>query len=220
MIYMDYLFYGSLVFIPFNFLHFNIIQSISLFYGINSWHWYISQGLPIILTTFILFIIIGINSSRKKPHDWQHIKPLLQLIAWVIMGYSLLGHKEFRFLYPLLSIFIIIAGYGLKELQESSEDSNNDNDDNSNHNNNNFISQRYLKFSIIFLIVTNLPLIYYANTVHQKGVVEVMDYLRKEVDNKKVQDIGFMMPCHSTPFYSNLHRNVTMWFLTCEPPLK
>ncbi|CAG8436439.1 3836_t:CDS:2 [Diversispora eburnea] len=74
-------------------------------------------------------------------------------------------------------------------------------------------------FVIICLILTNLPLAYYANTVHQRGVVEVMDYLRKEVDNKKVENIGFLMPCHSTPFYSNLHRNIAMWFLTCEPPL-
>lgn len=27
----------------------------------------------------------------------------------------------------------------------------------------------------------------------------------------------FLMPCHSTPYFSHIHENVTMRFLTCEP---
>ncbi|CAG8621289.1 8562_t:CDS:2, partial [Racocetra persica] len=76
-----------------------------------------------------------------------------------------------------------------------------------------------LKFSIIFLIVTNVPMAYYTATIHQSGVIEVMDYLRDEADKGNVKNIGFLVPCHSTPFYSNLHRNLEMWFLTCEPPV-
>ncbi|CAG8762231.1 18257_t:CDS:2, partial [Gigaspora rosea] len=51
------------------------------------------------------------------------------------------------------------------------------------------------------------------------GVIEVMNYLRDEADKGNIKDIGFLAPCHSTPFYSNLHKNLKMWFLTCEPPL-
>lgn len=29
--------------------------------------------------------------------------------------------------------------------------------------------------------------------------------------------IYFLMPCHSTPFYSHVHENVTMKFISCEP---
>ncbi|CAG8510353.1 8863_t:CDS:2 [Cetraspora pellucida] len=77
----------------------------------------------------------------------------------------------------------------------------------------------WLNFSIIFLVVTNVPMAYYAATIHQSGVVEVMNYLRDEADKGNVKNIGFLAPCHSTPFYSNLHRNLEMWFLTCEPLL-
>ena len=32
-------------------------------------------------------------------------------------------------------------------------------------------------------------------------------------------DILFLMPCHSTPYYSFLHANVSLRFLTCPPNL-
>lgn len=32
--------------------------------------------------------------------------------------------------------------------------------------------------------------------------------------------VFFMMPCHSTPFYSHVHVNISMRFLTCEPNFK
>jgi len=72
---------------------------------------------------------------------------------------------------------------------------------------------------VIFLVITNVPLAYYANFVHQRGVVDVMNYLRNEARLGKVREIGFLMPCNSTPFYSNFHFNLSMWYLTCDPPL-
>ncbi|CAG8562542.1 14430_t:CDS:10, partial [Acaulospora morrowiae] len=186
------------------------LQSISLFYGVHPWHWYLTQGLPVILTSLISFIIFGIQSSMKKPHDWQHVKSLLQLIGWVVAVYSLLGHKEFRFMYPLLPIFILIAGYGFQKIHDNVKSGSDEARTR---------SRKYLKLSVSFFLLTNIPMAYYASIVHQSGVIEVMNYLRKEVDNGGVKDIGFLMPCHSTPFYSNLHRRIDMWFLTCEPPL-
>ncbi|KAF0460341.1 GPI mannosyltransferase 3 [Gigaspora margarita] len=212
MIIIDYKFYGTFVFVPLNFLHFNIFKSISLFYGTHPWHWYFSQGLLVVLTTLIPFVAIGIYSARKNPRYWIRIKPLLQLCIWVLLCYSLLGHKEFRFIYPLLPIFVIISGIGIDEISSIKNS----------HLANSFTNSKksaWLKFSIIFLVITNVPIAYYASTIHQSGVIEVMNYLRDEADKGNIKDIGFLAPCHSTPFYSNLHRNLKMWFLTCEPPL-
>ena len=61
--------------------------------------------------------------------------------------------------------------------------------------------------------------------VHQRGTIDVMPALAniartyKDEFNQPAK-IFFMMPCHSTPFYSHIHYNVTMRFLTCEPNLK
>ncbi|KAF8794530.1 GPI mannosyltransferase 3 like protein [Argiope bruennichi] len=34
---------------------------------------------------------------------------------------------------------------------------------------------------------------------------------------KKNSNVLFLMPCHSTPYYSYIHQNVSMKFLSCEP---
>ncbi|KAG9295804.1 hypothetical protein G9A89_009033 [Geosiphon pyriformis] len=198
MITLDYAFYKTLVFIPLNFLRVNVFQSISIFYGAHPWHWYLTQGIPVVTTTLLPFMIKGMISSLTA--YGSRTKILVALMLWVIFGYSLISHKEFRFIYPFLPIANIFAGFALKEISQNS-------------------TKKYYRASIVFLIVTNVPLAYYASCIHQRGVIDVMDYLRLEIDKGKVDDIGFLMPCHSTPFYSNLHRNISMWFLTCEPPL-
>ncbi|RIA93004.1 Glycosyltransferase Family 22 protein [Glomus cerebriforme] len=200
---IDHTFYGEIVFVPINFLYVNVIQSISLFYGSHPWHWYLSQGIPFITTTLLPFMLKGIYdiyTDKNSFYHYQSIKTLVWLMILVVFGYSLLSHKEFRFIYPLLPIMVICAGYCLHG-----------------------ISLRYqkkiLRITVIFLIITNIPLAYYANFVHQRGVVDVMDYLRNEARLGKVREIGFLMPCNSTPFYSNFHFNLSMWYLTCDPPL-
>ncbi|CAG8454931.1 2895_t:CDS:2 [Ambispora gerdemannii] len=204
MITLDYTFYRTIVFVPFNFFRVNVFQSISLFYGAHPWHWYFTQGIPVVAASFLPFIIKGIISSEPL---LPRTKPFVSLMLWVIIGYSFLGHKEFRFIYPILPIAIIFSGFGLAEIARTTEQSQNS------------IHRHYFKASIVILIITQIPLAYYTSFIHQRGVVDVIDYLRIEVKQGKVKDIGFLMPCHSTPFYSNMHQNVTMWFLTCEPPM-
>ncbi|PWA03680.1 hypothetical protein BB558_000182 [Smittium angustum] len=45
-----------------------------------------------------------------------------------------------------------------------------------------------------------------------------MDYIRINAQADLIKDVGFIMPCHSTPFYSHVHKKIPMWFLSCEPP--
>lgn len=57
---------------------------------------------------------------------------------------------------------------------------------------------------MIFLAVTNIPLMLYTSTVHQRGTIDVMDYI--QVESTKIRkdnemSVVFLMPCHSTPFY-------------------
>ena len=89
-----------------------------------------------------------------------------------------------------------------------------------------------------FLVLTGLNILisigigYYAGQVHQRGVIDVVDYLRHEYEHKLMQPpadvgfsnrnitVGFFMPCHSTPWRSHLvHPEIDAWALTCEPPL-
>jgi phosphatidylinositol glycan class B len=67
------------------------------------------------------------------------------------------------------------------------------------------------------LLAPLLPYLY-LNTLHGRAQVQVMDVLRRG-DVGNVTGLVALMPCHSTPWTSALHRDVPAWFLTCEPPL-
>ena len=85
---LDRIIYGSWIIVPFNFLKFNFLSSGGDYYGTHPWHWYLIQGFPVMLFTFLPFSIAGIIYSKQ----WK----LSGLIGWVIGIYSVLGHKEFR----------------------------------------------------------------------------------------------------------------------------
>ena len=105
---IDRLFFGEWVFTPLNFLRFNLVNNISLFYGSHPWHWYLSQGIPVVFLTFTPLVVLGI--ARSKRFD------LAVLMGWTVLVYSCLGHKEFRFLLPLLPLGLSYVGFYLFSL--------------------------------------------------------------------------------------------------------
>jgi hypothetical protein len=71
--------------------------------------------------------------------------------------------------------------------------------------------------SLVFLVVTQVPMALYFSLVHQRGAVKVMEYLAGEAQGGRVLGVWFLMPCHSTPFYSHLHAPIPMRTLDCSP---
>ncbi|KAI7852461.1 Alg9-like mannosyltransferase family-domain-containing protein [Circinella umbellata] len=184
----------KLVLTPINFFKINVLQSISLIYGVHPWHWYISQGVPVILTTMLPFALYGYRCTPDKAKD---ARSLGHLIIWVLGAYSLLSHKEFRFIFPVVPLMLIFVANGLSN-----------------------IPTRWRKLSAIALMVTQVPMALYLSLWHQRGVTDVMLWIREQANNSSVHSVGVLMPCHSTPWQSVVHRSdVDMWFLTCEPPL-
>lgn len=187
---------NHLVFTPYTFFKVNVVNNISLFYGVHTWHWYLSQGIPVIFTTFIPFIAYGLYRIYHFKVLFQRMKSLLYLVVWVVFVYSLLPHKEFRFIFPIVPIVLIIAAYGIQQMPT-----------------------KWRSRSILFLIVTQIPMALYLSLWHQRGVMDVMLSIRNEAKQNPNMSVGIIMPCHSTPWYSIVHENLDMWFLTCEPPL-
>ncbi|KAK9097974.1 hypothetical protein Syun_025019 [Stephania yunnanensis] len=202
---LDWWMYGYQTLVPLNFLKFNFLSSGGDYYGTHKWHWYLTQGFPVMLFTFLPFCIVGIFQSKR----WK----LFGLMAWVIGLYSLLGHKEFRFVLPVLPIALMFSGYSLATL-EAGVGSNNKRKIPS-KNDNNRTSKVWL--AILFLLSTNLPMALYMSLVHQRGSEDVMYFLSKEERDDKVRSVLFLTPCHATPYYSALHRNLPMRFLDCSP---
>ncbi|CAI9102775.1 OLC1v1001100C1 [Oldenlandia corymbosa var. corymbosa] len=199
---LDRLMYGSWVFVPVNFLKFNFLSSGGDYYGTHPWHWYFTQGFTVMLSTFLPFMVAGIVMSKK----WK----LSGLIAWVLGIYSLLGHKEFRFVLPVLPIALMFSGYALAKLGRIGH---------SNGRNKTPRTSSPLKkqLAVALILATNIPMALYMSMVHQRGTEDVMYYLANNIVDGKVKSILFLTPCHATPYYSTLHHEIPMRFLDCTP---
>ncbi|RKP21165.1 hypothetical protein ROZALSC1DRAFT_27412 [Rozella allomycis CSF55] len=115
------------------------------------------------------------------------------IVFSTILFYSALSHKEFRFIHPILPIIHLYCGVSMKSL-----------------------SRKWTRIIVFLILLFNIPLAIYFSCVHQRGVIEITNYIR---ENVKGGDLFLMMPCHSTPLYSYIHNNVNIRMLTCEPPL-
>lgn len=193
---IDSIFYGKLVFTPWKFLEFNVNQGISSFYGVHWGFWYITQGLPVILMSFVPAFLMGVTSNYSR------YRSLFNALAFTLTTLSLLSHKEFRFLSVILPIIFIFISLGTKQLVLLAK------------------SSKYLRSFLVLSFLIQIIIGFLAISVHQRGVIKVMDWLRTEVADG--DSIFFAMPCHSTPYNSFLHRenhDVYLNFIRCEPPI-
>ncbi|CAR25745.1 hypothetical protein ZYGR_0A03140 [Zygosaccharomyces rouxii] len=190
---IDYHFYNENIFPPLNFLRFNVLSPLSTFYGANQWHFHITQSLPLILNYTIPLFCLGLTYGRHS----DVLTQIKIVIGFNLIAYSMLSHKEFRFVYPLQPLLVLISTFGALKLQE-----------------NNVLKHCFLLLAPLGSIIAAFLLCWY----HESGTIAVMKYLH---DRPVVDSIGFIMPCHSTPWQSYLHRNdiKSLWAITCDPPL-
>jgi len=158
---------------------------------------------------------------------------MLATILWSIVIYSLGGHKEWRFLHPILPLFHVFAAKSLiyicsgyyqgrkKTMYNRSSDLRN--------------SKRraaLARFDLpdipamyLCLIFLTLPASLYVVLFYCDAPVSVLSYFRALPSTELANStVGFLMPCHSTPGFAYFHRkeltNGGSWALGCEPPLQ
>ncbi|GJJ76971.1 GPI mannosyltransferase 3 [Entomortierella parvispora] len=206
------LLYGRWILTPLNFVRVNVLEGISLFYGHSPWHWYISQGIPILFGIYIPLVLFGSWKAWGAPQSGLNTglkQQVLYLCLWALVVYSSLQHKEWRFLYPILYPMLAFGGDALYTFSLSGIQG--------------WRSSRKFVILVAVLVGVNAIMAWYTTFVHQRGVVDVMDWIREKSREGKIESVAFIMPCHSTPWYSNVHLKnrepLDMWFLTCEPPL-
>ncbi|EEB09050.1 pig-B [Schizosaccharomyces japonicus yFS275] len=183
-VYLDTWFYSRNIVPLISFLKFNVASGKSAIYGINTWHYYLTQGLPLICGFMLPFVLLGMTGR-----DYVRV---LSILA----PFSLLAHKEVRFVYPLSPILLSAAGYCISRC----------------------ISRiRRQKIALVIFLLHSF-IAFFLCRVHQAGVIEVMPTLKQLADANTTGVL--LMPCHSTPWQSHLHSTLaeTNWrFLTCEP---
>ncbi|KAG0064799.1 glycosylphosphatidylinositol anchor biosynthesis [Linnemannia elongata] len=175
---------------------------------------YNEWGLPILFGIYIPLVLIGSYHTFQASTGFNtNLKrQILYLSLWVVLVYSALEHKEWRFLYPILYPLLPFAADTMQRLFLSSTD---------------WKRSKSRVAAVVALLVVNGVMALYTTLVHQRGVVDVMDWVRETSREAPSQgqdlSFAFIMPCHSTPWYSNVHlrdaKPLSMWFITCSPPL-
>lgn len=200
---LDSYFHGSFIVTPYEFFKVNVLEGIGSFYGSHPFYWYFSSGLPAILGIGIVPFYLSVFDTMKSWNESVERQVVLKSIIFTVFAFSLLPHKEFRFLLQILPLCLYIISSYLSSWSRTK-------------------SEIVIWFTAIVILTANVIPAGYLGYVHQQGTIKVMDKLTDIAHNYKTQEgrapkIFFMMPCHSTPYYSHIHANISMRFLTCEP---
>lgn len=185
----DRLFYRRWTFPLWTFVEFNVVRNLLIFYGAAPWHFYIGQGVPLMLMGYLPFFVAALSASE-----------LVGATAFVVAAFSAIAHKEFRFLQPVYPIMLVLTARPVDQWLHK--------------------ARKWPKVcAVSAVVVLHVCAAYFFTRVNEVGEISVVHYLR---DTPDVSSVGFLTPCHSTPWHSTLHRPdlvANLWFLTCEPPL-
>jgi phosphatidylinositol glycan class B len=196
--------YGAWTLPPLNFVHFNALTGGAALYGTHPWYWYLSQALPILLTTAAPLALAGLQRAGPARRS------LAGAAAVYLAAHSAIGHKEFRFLLPIVPLAMVYAGAALAAVPDA----------------------RRLAGWATLLAMSNIPPALYVSLVHQRGAVDVVSHLSTLAAEREAAVLArggaaspgdgmrvlFLTPCHATPFHAAMHRNISLSFLDCSPP--
>lgn len=147
---IDSHFYEQLTFTPYNYFHVNIIQKYAAQFGTTPWYDYFIQsfksGIPPLSLFFILtFFFLWIKFPKN-------------ILTWITFPFFLVhcltGHKEFRFLFPMVFFLPIIYAFLKIEL--------------------NLITK---KSWVILFQVFNIPLLLYFSFVPASNLMRYYEHL-------------------------------------------
>lgn len=111
---LDHSFYHQWVFTPYTYYKVNILEGKAASFGTSPFTVYIGEliGITFAPPISILLLFFGFRAAiLKKLAD-----PLSLTVLFFIVGHCIVGHKEDRFLFPVLSVLPIFIGWGLPDL--------------------------------------------------------------------------------------------------------
>jgi len=185
---LDYSYFGSLQIPMLSFLKVNLIDGISLFYGIKPIYWYFIVALPLFLLTYLPFAIHGLWKVLHNIEESGFFYPVVAYLALM----SWLQHKEERMIFPVIPFFIISTAYSLSILKRK---------------------YHTLGLAVIGVAIsTQVIFLGLVLNFYRIGSLPVMDELRS-ISSQELKSVYFLTGCHSTPFYSHIHRYLLSDFL-------
>ena len=198
---IDSICHGAFVCIHWNFFKFNLVVDVSSQCGVQPIYLYIFIGMWTV--NFVgLFFFPGLLKALKNISEFR-----IYIFSgcWTFCIFSLIGHKEVRFLLPIIPLCICVSVYYMQDCVCVLR------------------NQRKLCFLIIFF---NLSLLLYETFFVQLGPTVVTSYLSTDIDSIRAKSVNnldtkshlsilFMTHCHSTPLYSHIHSDVPIFIAPC-----
>ncbi len=107
--YLDTSFYGKFCFTPYNYYYANIVLGKAAAFGTSPW-WYYIAILAALTVPLLSFGIFGLFAKSLK-----NIKnPYAIAMLFFIVGHSMVGHKEERFVFPVMYFMVYLAAEGYR----------------------------------------------------------------------------------------------------------
>ncbi|GMN24606.1 hypothetical protein TIFTF001_049160 [Ficus carica] len=173
-----------------------------------------SSKIPLVSRKFGLAIAaIACALRPTSAIIWLYIGLLELFVTRDRLRFIFLEVAPIGFVLPVLPIALMFSGYSLAAISTPNSPIGKKRGSSS-------VSGKWppkMRLAVLFLLASNIPMALYMSLIHQRGTEDVMNHLSKEVPNEKVKSVLFLMPCHATPYYSTLHRDIPMHFLDCSP---
>lgn len=132
-----------------NFLKFNVVNNLLVFYGTAPWHFYIGQALPMMLMTYIPLFLLGLVKSARTSAE------MVAAMVLVVLGFLAIEHKEVRFLLPIQPLLMYFCGTGVLSVMRS----------------------KWFKPVMAVVIAVNVSVGYFLGRVNERGAIAIVDYL-------------------------------------------
>jgi hypothetical protein len=107
---LDWITWGRPFHSLFAYLQYNFVEGKSATYGVAPFSYYAETAWS---STGIAIIVIVAGAIAS----WRRARGLLLVIAAFVLAHSLVGHKELRFLMPIVPLLLALAGAGLGDLE-------------------------------------------------------------------------------------------------------
>ncbi|MEO5906519.1 MAG: hypothetical protein ABIQ11_07325 [Saprospiraceae bacterium] len=182
-IYLDRWFYGGWELTPLNYFNVNILEGKAAQFGVSPWWYYFSifiiKALPPISVFLLFFFIIGVY---KKPRD-----PITWFTLAFLVAHLIVGHKELRFIFPMIFPLIYFAAIGVDYFLQSGK------------------YQKVIRFVITFSVVVNFLLLFVRTFL---PVDQAINYYRFLYNNFDGDEILF---CRDRDLYNMSELNVNFY---------